>query len=253
MENVTAILTVWKRDHIEEQISALLTQTIPPSEIWIYHCCNYVKPKFKLIKQHSKIKYQFNTSDIGYFGRFSLGLQCKTPFLFIMDDDVIPTPNWIETCIQLCSEQNSIISSAGRIIPKGNYIPEIIRSKNYFRKFYFGDGENSDEKNFCSKNTFIDFGCNSWFFKTNWLNYFWSIRPYSFETGEDIHLSATCSISGEIKTLCPFQDGKETCGNLKKQYGLDYLASWRKPGFLEKRREILYYLINDCGWKPLKW
>lgn len=238
MENVTVILTIWKRNHIEEQIDTLLAQTNPPAEIWIYHCCNYLRPRLKLSKQYSRIKYQLNTSDLGYFGRFTLGLHCKTPFLFIMDDDVIPTSNWIENCKNLCSEHNSIISSAGRIIPKNNYFPELISNESYFHEFYFGDGKNSIEKNFCLKNTFTDFGCNSWFLKTNWLNYFWSIRPYSFDTGEDIHLSATCSIGGGIKTLCPYQDGVESCGNLKKLWaGLcSFLEKTRL--FREKKRNL---------------
>ncbi len=253
MKDVTVILTIWKRDHVEEQIEILLAQTNPPVEIWIYHCCDYLKPNFKLTKHYSKVKYQFNSSDLGYFGRFSLGLHCKTPFLLIMDDDIIPTSNWIENSIKVCSKNNSIISSAGRIIPKDDYVPEIIKDENYLQKFFIGDGDNSINQNFCSKNTLIDFGCNSWFLKPDWLSYFWAIKPYSFETGEDIHLSATCSIGGGIKTLCPFQDGKENCGNLKKNYGFDQLASWKRPGFLDKRREILQYLIDTCGWKPLKW
>lgn len=33
---ITAIVTVWKRTHLEEQLEALARQTTPPREIWVY-------------------------------------------------------------------------------------------------------------------------------------------------------------------------------------------------------------------------
>jgi hypothetical protein len=33
---ITAILTVYKRDHLEEQLEALARQTVPPDHVWVY-------------------------------------------------------------------------------------------------------------------------------------------------------------------------------------------------------------------------
>src|SRR5882762_781524 len=111
---VTAILTIWKRNHLEEQINRLLAQVIPPEEIWVYQCHNHVKIK-NILKKFPNVKYQFNTNNLSYFGRFSLGLHVKTPYLYILDDDVIPSLNWIENCLKTCSDNNSIVGSSGRI------------------------------------------------------------------------------------------------------------------------------------------
>ncbi len=37
-----------------------------------------------------------------------------------MDDDVIPSLNWIDKCLTVCLEKNAIRSSSGRIIPYGD-------------------------------------------------------------------------------------------------------------------------------------
>jgi len=250
---VTVILTMWKRKHIEEQLKALQLQTYKPDAIWIYHCCSFIKPKFKLIQKYDNVKYQYNSNNLGYFGRFSLGLHAKTPYLYIIDDDVIPSNNWIANCIDLCSSNNAIISSSGRIIPFNDYQPEVIKDNNYLSRFFVGDNDNESITNTCDRDTVIDFGCNSWFFKTEWLNYFWSINPYTFDTGEDIHLSASCLLKGGIATICPRQEESDLCGNLKKYYGFDNLASWRDGQFITKRENLLKYLIDECGWKPVKW
>jgi hypothetical protein len=250
---VAVILTVWKRDHLREQIEALLQQSLPPSEIWIYHCCRHVRPALTETKQYPFIKYQFNSADLGYFGRFSLGLQVDTPYLLVMDDDVIPSSRWLEECRELCSQQNVIVSPAGRIIPRDNYSPEKISGKDHLARYFFGDGDNGSMANRCEANTIVDFGCNSWFIRTEWLQYFWSVKPYSRLTGEDIHLSASSLLLGGIRTLCPRQEENGLCGNRKKEYGFDQIASWRQPGFIPERKKILEGWIKEKGWRPLHW
>jgi hypothetical protein len=229
------------------------SQTQSPTKIWIYHCGDYVKPNFPLANVDS-ISCQHNSADLGYFGRFSLGLLIKTPYLFIVDDDVIPSGNWLEKCLELCNKYDAIISSAGRIIPVDDYRPENFKYPGYLLKHFYGDGENPQlSSNQCNADTSVDFGCNSWFLKTAWLRYFWSVKPFSFNIGEDIHLSASCKTKGGIQTMCPKQDVTDVCGNLKRHYGNDYLASWRKDGFIPEREKVLRYWIDDCGWKPKQW
>jgi len=249
---VTVILTIWKRNYLEEQIEALLNQSIPPEEIWIYQCHNYISIR-KVLKKYPQVKYQYNTNNLSFYGRFSLGLHAKTPYLYILDDDVLPSSNWIENCIKLCSARNAIISSSGRVVPLNDYTPEVVKGRKQYYDSFIGDSDNLFGKNYCAKETFIDFGCNSWFFKTEWLHYFWAVKPYTFFNGEDIHLSASCSIRGSIQTICPFQDGKTLTGNLKKFYGWDKVASHRKPEFYTIRENILRYLIDECGWRPMNW
>jgi hypothetical protein len=247
---ITAILTVWKRDHLEEQINALLRQTLPPVKIWIYHCHDYIVPDDILVKKYPQIEYQHNTGDLGYFGRFSLGLHATSPFLFIMDDDVIPSSNWLEKCHQLCSAENAIIATAGRRLRVNDLMPERPEDR---ASCFFGDNDDGYSWNICKSDTIVDFGCNSWFIKTEWLHHFWSIKPHTFETGEDIHLSVSCLLRAGIKTICPAQNLQEACGNLKKGYGFDQYASWKDGQFITKREKIFKYWINEYGWQPVYW
>ncbi|RYY36117.1 MAG: glycosyltransferase family 2 protein [Sphingobacteriaceae bacterium] len=249
---VTAILTIWKRDHLEEQIETLLKQTVPPEKIWVYQCHNYVSIK-KILKKYPQVQYQYNTNNLSYFGRFSIALHAKTPYVYIVDDDVLPTLNWLENCIRICDAENAILASSGRRLPVNDYNPEVVKGRKQYYDTFIGDSDNLFHKNYCPQDTYIDYGCNSWFLKTDWLNYFWSVKPYTLTNGEDIHLSASCAIRGGIKTICPYQDGKNIAGNMMKFYGWDKHASHIKPDFFNTRERIFRYLIDECGWKPINW
>lgn len=170
-----------------------------------------------------------------------------------MDDDVIPSSNWIDGCITAYSEKNAIISSSGRIIPPNDYISELVKGPGYLTNYFIGDSDGNSRTNICLKDTLVNFGCNSWFIKTEWLNYFWSVKPYTYNTGEDIHLSASCLLKGGIENYCLRQDSSDYCGNLKKYYGFDELASWKNKDFLSQRENIFKYWINECGWRPINW
>jgi hypothetical protein len=253
MPDVTVILTVWKRDHLEEQLEALLRQTHPVAEIWIYHCCQHVFVNYKAIIKNNRVKYQQNTHDLGYFGRFSMALLAATEYVFIMDDDIVPSADWIEVSLMTSKKYNAIVSSTGRIIPKYNYRPEAVTDDQYSRKYFIGGSMNAGNSVYCEKDTPVDFGCTNWFLKRNWLHFFWSLKPFTMETGEDIHLSVSCLLQGGIKTVCPHQDGINTSGNRKGNYGFDHLASWKKHDFLDKREQILKHFIDDCKWVPIGW
>lgn len=245
-------MTVWKRENLHEQMNALLNQTIKPTKIWIYHCGNHVDIDLSILGLSPIIEYQYNTGNLGYFGRFSIATLASSKYLYILDDDVIPSLCWLEICMSLCDKLNAIISSSGRIIPKNNFFPELIANEHHINKYFVGDNDNSSLVNLCPENTYVDFGCNSWFLKTEWLHHFWSIKPITMLTGEDIHLSASCHRRG-IKTLVPFQNGEDISGNLKKIYGWDNVASWKKSDFYSMRENIFKYWINTQLWKPLNW
>jgi len=247
--DVTVLLTVWKRNNIEEQLNRILEQTISPREIWILHGLDYVsvRPTY-----HPQIKYIKLNYNMGYHTRFAIALTCKTRYIWIVDDDVIPSHNYLSYIYTLCEEENSIISSSGRIIPFNNYKPEMISDKNFLNMYFIGDSIDT-EANTCGRDTLVDFGCTNWFFKKDWLKYFWSIDPLNFKTAEDIHLSATCMILGKVATIVPIQSLGTVCGNEKKYYGGDEFASYKSFDFLTEREKHLKYLIDAKGWKPLNW
>lgn len=247
--DVTAILTVWKRDHLEQQLAALYNQTEKPSEIWIYHCGTHVDLT-QILRRHPWVEYIKSSVNLKYFGRFSLAQYASTKYVWILDDDVIPGPAWLLKCKNMCEQENAIISSAGRIIPPGDYRPE--RPENV-RDYYHGDLRSNAQFNYCPMNTRVDYGCNSWFFKQPWINTFWSYPPRTMESAEDMHLSSVCNIHSSIQTIVPKQTDTNTSGNLNIAYGMDEFSSFMKPGFNETREQVLHYLIDELGWKPILW
>jgi hypothetical protein len=189
--------------------------------------------------------------NLRYFGRFSLAINITTKYAWLIDDDIIPGSEWLERCVIKCQELNSIISCTGRIIPENNYEPEK-GGKGDSKKYFVGDIEYLF-RNYCEKDTIVDFACNSYFFQTKWLEAYWHIWPATFDTGEDIHLSATCRNILNVNTYVLKQTNKQETGNLKKAYGFDDTATWRYSNFLELRRNVLQYHILHKGWKPLEW
>lgn len=245
----TAILNIWKRDHLHEQIESLLNQTQIPYEIWILQCRSYIDIR-TVLRKYPFVHFIHSTKDLKYFGRFSLAHHVESEYVFIIDDDVIPGVNWLENCQRICKEKNAIVASAGRIIPDNNLYPE--RLSNVSSSFV-ADVNPLFMRNHSERDTVVDFGCNSWFFKTEWLNEFWKIAPYAMDTGEDIHLSASCKIASNIPTIVPAQIDEHSTGNLKKHYGQDALASWKTNNFLDKRAGIIKHLTTQHGWKPILW
>ncbi len=248
-QQVTVILNIWKRDYVKEQVESLLAQTHKPTQIWILQSGDYVETQY-LKSMDPSIEILHSTINLKYFGRFSFAQFVDTDYIYIVDDDNIPSANWIEYCIQKSEHHNSIISSAGRIIPKNNFYPENLENID---SAFIGDVSPNFYHNYCKEDTLVDFGCNSWFLKAEWIKYIWMIHPYTFETGEDIHLSAVLKTELNVKTIVPQQVDSLINGNLKRYYGSDDHASWTKPGFLEKRAEILSYHIKSRGWTPIMW
>lgn len=251
VSGATVILTVWKRDHLLEQLECLFNQTELPYQIWVYQFGNHIDIS-KLRKKFPEIEFIHSTVNFKYFGRFSVAYSVESKYIWIMDDDVIPSHNWLAESRKKCERENAIIASAGRIIPEGDYTPE--RTENV-PHFFVGDVVPSPTipHNFCSQDTRVDFGNNSWFFKTDWIKAFWQIPPFTLSTGEDIHLSASCKVQLNIPTIVPKQIDAQTCGNLKRWYGYDSHASFKKTGFVESRSEIIRHFVEQRGWQPIQW
>ena len=247
--DVVVILTVWKRNYLEEQIKALTSQSIKPANIWVIKYENHLNTKLVLAK-YPGVKLIDSSINLKYFGRFSIAQFVNTKYVWILDDDVIPGEKWIEKCLNLSSIGNYIISCAGRRIPKNTYF---LGTRNEMHKHYFGDITPGYNYHFCKENTLVDFGCNGWFFQTEWIRTFWQVPPLTLEMSEDMHLSAICKLKLGVQTIVLGQLDEGGTGNLKIAYGRDQFASWTKPGFYEKRENVLNYLIDDLGWRPILW
>ena len=253
--DVTIVLNVWKRSYLEEQIKALMAQSVLPKEIWVIQYENYssgddILKKFKAAFPHIfTIK---SSRNLKYFGRFSIAMHITTKFTWIIDDDVIPGRLWLQRSIEKCEMLNSIITCTGRIIPVNSYTPEKWTLKGY-KNIYFGDFRTGKDKNFLQDDLTVDYACSSYFYQTDWIKAFWSIRPLTLLSGEDIHLCASCKTALNVPTTVLQQLSFDDAGNTRLQFGWDRNASWKKRNFVKIRKEVFKYHIKKNNWTPILW
>lgn len=252
--DVTMILNVWRRNYLDEQLGSLMKQTFLPKQIWIIRYERMTDMESVVEKYQGlfpSITLIESGKNLKYYARFSIAAFTETEFTWVLDDDVIPSPVWLEIALKKCNEHNALISCTGRIIAPDDFEPET--PKLVPEDYFIGDEPATLEYNICAKDTIVDYGCNSYFFRTSWIKHFWSIWPHTFSSGEDMHFAATLKIRAGINTVVPEQHTVADTGNTKKFYGSDEHSSWLLPGFYDTRREILKYLILEKKWKPIMW
>lgn len=236
---VTVILTVWKRDYLEEQLLALLRQTVCPYQIWIQQSLHYVDISRIVKKYCDKVYYFCWEENPGVFGRFESVMQVKTPYVCILDDDVIPGDRYMENALKACKRLNAIISPHGRLLSPDTYRTEL----------FVGDGYEF-QHSFCLNDTEVDFGNNAWFFKREWISYFLLEAPLYRNNGEDIHLSAMCRVFGGIPTYVCRQIVPVESGSVKRTYSMDQYALHQMPMFSKERIEVISR-FRKLGWPLL--
>jgi len=225
-ENITAILTGYKRDYFDKQISQLKNQSTPISNFFIFQNEKYIDLSYL----REKYGVHIVQSDINtkYWGRFAIAQIINSEYILIMDDDIIPGTEWVENCLRLCKEKNCIVCANGR--------------NKHDIKWGVGD------LGAVPSDTQVDYGGHSWFFKQQWLKYMWIETPITYTTGEDIHFCACAKIHGNISTWVPRQIGN-TSATLQN-YASDEHASWKiNPTKWDEVRTNICNKFIEKGWK----
>lgn len=195
-DSISVILNCYKRPYtLEKQIDSILNQSIKilPENIHIW----YNKPEddkiIHKLPKNSKIKtYQCNYNT-KFFGRFTIPLLCKTEYIAIFDDDILPGKDWFKNCIESMNKQVGIYGGSGILTNGKTYTPH--------RKV----GWNGLKHNTITE---VDLVGHAWFFKQEYAKFMW-IQPIpNWDNGEDIFFSFIAQKHG-IKTFVPpHPDGK---------------------------------------------
>jgi len=241
-DEVTVILSVWKRTHLEKQLHHVLKQTKKPHQIWIYqneshldiHISEIAKQRHNISVIHSKdINFKFHA-------RFALPLLCDTEYVAIFDDDTMPGERWLENCVDTSKRNNSIVLARGLSVEPG------FEDQEEQCLIAIGDGHPIEQE------IEVDLGGHCWFFKTEWCKYMWRDRPCTWDNGEDIHFSAACKIYGGIRSFVPAMPAqdKSLWGDLELHLGTDQHATWRQSDHSVLRGDTVKYWIEK-GWVPL--
>ncbi|MEM9602233.1 MAG: glycosyltransferase family A protein [Pseudomonadota bacterium] len=239
-DGVTAILTVYKRGHyLQAQVDALRAQSCPPREIWVW--CN---DNDDLARDASHIadRVLLSNSNWKFWGRFSLATMVRTRWVCLLDDDILPEPEWLANCLATWRGGfPGILGGSGVILP---------REARYSSKHKVGwNGHHYDEP------TEVDLVGHAWFFHRDHLQYLWREAPVSWENGEDIHFSAMALKHGGVHTYVPpHPESDPTRWSCRPEFGKiagrTRTATHNTEGHGSTRDEVVRSL-REGGWQVL--
>ena len=186
--SITVVLNGYKRqEFLNYQINAVKRQTIPPNEILIWNNGDYID--FRDFEDNIFISN--SSKNFGVWSRFSFALNAETEFICVLDDDTMPGKRFFENCLSTMEISPGLLGARGlRFFSKKRYQPH---------KSFGWDNPNEELK-------VVDIVGHAWFFKKEWLCYFWRELPLSNSSrlvGEDIHFSYTLQKYAGIKTMVP--------------------------------------------------
>ena len=177
MSKVSVVLNCFRRSRwLEEQISALDTQTIKPIEILLWK--NFSENQFIPENLLNRLIISDCSSNLGVWARFSYALNCKGDYICILDDDTIPGKKWIENCLNSFNQQTGLYGTVGVNFGDDLY------SWDKIERIGWCNPNNNIEK--------VDIVGHSWFFPRDFLSIFWRELPpvnLPMIIGEDIHFS----------------------------------------------------------------
>lgn len=204
---VGVLLTQWKRNHLEVQLSQVVNQSMKPDYIVVYQNENHVDVSHIVQKYDAiHVKSDFNTK---YFGRFAYFFTLPVDICIVMDDDIIPGVNCFQTYVEQCVQKNSIIGGNGR------------------HSFYNEQNLPTVPEYGIRPSMKYDFVGHLWCFKKDWLYMMFSIKPYTFDTGEDMHLCYSCKLLGHINSFtAEHKTNDESCDIACNGLSADQVASF---------------------------
>lgn len=232
MVKLLVVLTQYKRNNLEKQLVSINNQTIQPDFLLVFQNENHIdishlKNKYKFIH----IKSDYNTK---FFGRFASCFSFPADICIVLDDDIIPGNNCLKNYMKQCINLNAIIGGNGRI-----GINNVNKSK-LNKPCDVGNRQ---------KYTLVDFVGHLWCFKKDWLYYMFAIKPYTYDTGEDMHLCFSSKILGNINSYTAMQtNNNDSCDITNNSLACDKHSSYKitKP---ELRSNVEKYFIDSHNLK----
>ncbi|CAM9789143.1 unnamed protein product, partial [Laminaria digitata] len=225
---VTVILNLFKREVLTEQLDSLFEQTTAShiSEVWV---CVFSAPAqdyaLRVVKESKYRNVRLVVSDFNFkfYGRFQMALTAPTDFVWLVDDDMIPGNKYLAQLMHAAGTDllgSSLLGSIGRVLPRPGRDMSLVSYRKWgshggmYMPDYYWDQNNAVP---------VDYLCSQWFLRPEWLQYMWSERPMTFETGEDFHISHTLRKYANIGSyVMPYKaEDDETKGS--KYRGLSFV------------------------------
>lgn len=238
---ISVILNVYKRPYtLESQIQSILdTKLVLPEDIHIWY--NKVDGIEHTLPKNSEIKTYKSNWNTKFFGRFTIPLMCRTPYIAIFDDDVICGKDWLRNCMNCINEKNGILGGSGIQVHQKSYRPNTVVGWN---------GKHYDSK------TYVDLVGHAWFFKQETAKAMWMEEPPSWNNGEDMFFSYAAQKYLGLPTYVPPhpKNNVEMWSNVPNRdnsWGFDKNAhSLTQANHITLRNKIISQLI-DKDWKTV--
>lgn len=240
---ISVILNVYKRpDSLDKQIEAIKNQSIRVKSedihVWYNTPENGIEQLLPTDKDVKTYQCNYNTK---FFGRFTLPLLCKTPYVAMFDDDTLPGVDWFKNCLETIEKHNGILGSAGVVTGGRSYIPNMK---------YGWNGQQLDRA------VEVDLVGHAWFFRQEWAKFIWMGQPPSWDNGEDMFFSYMAQKNG-VNTYVPPHpvNNKDLWGNnpdFGHKWAIDDNATYRTvKNHYQLRNSIVGTLYNK-GWKTIR-
>jgi len=240
---ISIVLNVYKRHYVlEKQIEAIKNQSIPieGKDIHVWYNKSDMAQYYPKDGDINTYTCNWNTK---FFGRFTIPLLMRTPFVAVFDDDTIPQKDWLKNCMETIEkpESNGILGGSGVILSERKYSAQ--------EKV----GWNGQQLDVAKR---VDLVGHAWFFRQEWAKYLWYEKPYTWDNGEDIMFSYLTQKYGGINTFVPPhpKSNKDLWSSDSKtglEYGNDANASWTKRPHFGERDGVCNHCI-DNGWKTVR-
>ncbi|CAL9203281.1 unnamed protein product [Musa hybrid cultivar] len=192
---ITVILNHFKRKTLCAQLDSLLNQTLPFHHVWVLSFGSPNELSLKRIVEsynNSRISFIGSSYDFKYYGRFQMALQTEADFVYIVDDDMIPGKKMLEILSHVGGTEkykNSVLGSIGRILPfrqKDFTFPSYRKFRSKEAGLYLPDPAYDITVESIVQ---VDFLSSSWFLSADLVKTLFVETPFTFMTGEDLHLS----------------------------------------------------------------
>lgn len=251
LPKVTVILNHFKRKTLCSQLDSLLHQTLPFHHVWVlsFGSPNEVTLR-RIVESYndSRISFISSTYDFKYFGRFQMALQTEADLVYILDDDMIPGNKMLQILSHVAGTdkyKNSVLGSIGRILPfrqKDFTFPSYRKFKSKEAGLYLPDPAYDI---IVDRMVQVDFLSSSWFLSAELVKTLFIEDPFTFATGEDLHLSYQLQKyrDGGSFVLPVDQNDKETWGD-----------SEHRLAYVSETTVIFKDVVNvrdDQWWKAL--
>nr|GMD29468.1 uncharacterized protein LOC109170870 [Ipomoea batatas] len=192
---ITVILNHFKRKTLCAQLDSLLRQTLPFHHVWVV---SFGSPKEQSLRRivesynDSRISLVSSRYDFKYYGRFQLALQTEADLVYVVDDDMIPGKKMLQILAHVAGTdkyKNSVLGSIGRILPfrqKDFSFPSYRKPRAKEAGLYLPDPAYDIS---VERIVRVDFLSSSWFLSAELVKTLFIETPFTFMTGEDLHLS----------------------------------------------------------------